>query len=396
MFYENFLNSIDPNTDIIPESASFSDMSIFTNRAIQDAYNETVISLASNEMAIFEAVMLEAEVGKPDSNSDVQKALGAAENKKDDAVAQSPQAKKKVLDYIKEFFAKIWSAIKGFFANIINKIKEFFNNQKMKQLQKLIKRFDIAVEFFKVNGTEEKFGTIRSLKDSLKIFKSVYAAIGEGEKLSKNMVGKLANVKIADGASAAEDLVNREFSQEAIERAIFGNKGGATSTTVQKDTSAMFSGLEKTDVTGKNIGEYAEKIKSILNIVNGWINEIKKAYNASKKNIDSYMNQAKKLTNINTRAVRAYCNGCKRLISALNKLIGGTNSEFKKIYQEALSVAKKVISSAKRAGANIVDESFEGYGYDSFIENFVLEGDDDMDDEDVEVDSDSEEIDFNV
>jgi hypothetical protein len=385
MFYENFLNSIEPNMDIIPESASFTDMSIFANRSIQDVYNETVISMASNEMAIFEAVVLEAE-GEPDPNSDVQKALAAKE---------SPENKKRILDYIKEFFAKIWSAIKGFFATIINKIKEFFNKQQMKKLEKLCKQFNSAVNYFKSNSSDAKLGEIKSLKETWAVFKLLNNFINDGETVSKNMLNKLAGIKKEDGANAAEELLSKEFSQDAIDDAIFGVKSNNN----QKDTiSIAFANIEKTEITAKNVGTYAGKITTLLKCVNGWIGEIKKAYNASKKNIDSFMAAAKKLTNINTKAVRAYCNGCKRIVSTLNKAIGASNSEFKKIYQGALSTAKATISAAKKAGATI-NESTEEYSgiYDAFNENFnfVLE-EDEVEASDDEPSTDSEEIDFDV
>ena len=372
MFYENFLNSIEPNADIIPESASFTDMSVFTNRAIQDAYNEAVISMASNEMTVFEAAIHEAD--------------GDAGN-----AGNSTENKKRVLDYIKEFFAKIWSAIKGFFQNIITKIKEFFNNQKMKALNKLIAKFDKAVKHFKINKSDADFGTIKDPGEAEKVFTALNNDIVHGSKLASDILIELRHVKEEDGANAAQQIIDDKFSDRNIQQKILGQQSDNSGRDIM---SVLIANVKEIKVNGNNIGTYADSIKKLLTDVNGWISNIKAAYNNTKKDVDKFMKMAKDLTNINHKAVRAYCNGAKRILSFLNKMVGFTNAAFKKMYQQALSTAKKVISAANKGGANLKEST--DFDYDPFDENFdfVLE----KDDEEVVADDveDSEDIDFDI
>ncbi len=363
MYYETFLNSINPDSSIIPESASFDDMGIFTNRHIQDAYNEVSISLAYNEMALFESVMLEADDNKEVGNPEVQKALAAKET----------ENKKKILDYIKEFFKKIWEGIKGFFQKLIAKIKAYFDNAKRKQIDNMLKKFDIAIK--SVDSSEEKtYGEIIPPTVAYGAMKGLLKGISDLEQFARKIYGKLGS---AENASAADDIVKSELSEDAILDVVTG--GLKTSTKLKSlkltklSSDAMISSLATEKITNKNISTYAPKIKTLVKNINEWINNIKKAYNETKKTIDTLMNDAKKLTNVNKSAVKSYCSACRTILSYLSQAVSGTNGAFKKAYNDSLRMVNAVISDGKKAGANFKDvkESVENSeSYDPFEEEF--------------------------
>jgi len=369
MYYENFLNSIQPNTDIIPESAkSFNDMAIFTNRAIQDAYNEAVISIAANEMAVFEsAVIQEAD----DSGN-----------------------KKNILEYVKEFFKAIWEAIKNFFLGIIDRIKEFFDNQKMKALNKLKAKFDQAVDYIKKNSMDKaEIGEVVQYGEAKTGLETMQSAIKHGAVLAQNAFNTLKGFENQD---EAQGFINRNLTNDMIEGRIL-KTFELKSTNGGKDVAMlMFNSCKRVKLDTTNIASNAEDLKNLITDVNGWISSVKKAYNETKKTVDGCMKDAKNLTNINKKQVKAYCASCKKILNVLTKMIGAFNSCYKKCYGVGLSAVKKTISIAKKKGANITakNEGYEYGSYDYFEENFdfVLE----EDDVEAVAKDDDEDIDFEM
>ena len=142
MFYENYLNSIKPDMSFIPESASFKDAGIFTERSIQDAFNEAFIGLAMNEMTMFEKAINEAD---EDASKEAEKKA-------------SPEKKKEILGSIKKFFTFIWGKIKGFFINIIDKVKEIYTKFKVEKGKVIEKDFNESLDkLAKARGKDDKF-----------------------------------------------------------------------------------------------------------------------------------------------------------------------------------------------------------------------------------------------
>lgn len=365
MYYENFLNSLQPS-NIIPESASFTDMAIFANRGIQDAYNETAISLAYGEMAVFESVVL---------------------NEAEDDV----KIKKSVLDKVKEFFANIWKKIKEFFMKIIDKIKAFFDKKKLEAMNKLMAKFNAAVKVYKSAGSKaanDDFGYFAdpvTAKDYLDIAEVIPST---AENLTRSVLDKLVSMsKETKDSTAGEDFVN-EYLKDTVEKMMEEIKGDQSLKKAIKSESD--EEIEQVRILGSNIGQKASALEELVRNVKAWMNSTKKCYNSSKKAIDGMMNQAKKLTNINHRTVRAFCSACRKTTSALTRIVGAINRVYKKYYSDGLRCVKKVIAGAKKwqssnesvdfsITADTIEESF----------NFYLEGED----EDTKKSDDTEEVD---
>ena len=185
MFYENYLNSIKPDNSYIPESASFNDMAIFAQRSYQDIYNEAFFSLASQEMAVFEAAIHEE-----------QEDGGAITSTEIDA---RPEQKKKLLEVVKNAISQIWAKIKGFFTGLIQKIQEKYKQYNKEHGDKIKKDFEKGVD---------------ALPDDY-VVKGIYD------------FKWLPAVKFMDNAKAVADLANKAYndSKKTIDNALKAAKG---------------------------------------------------------------------------------------------------------------------------------------------------------------------------
>jgi hypothetical protein len=377
MYYENFLNSLTP-LNVIPESASFNDMSIFTERAIQDAYNEAAISLACQEIAVFESVVLREE----DTVGDAA----------DSAVA-SATVKKSVLDYVKEFFAKIWKAIKEFFQKLIDKIKAFFDKKQLEAMNKLMKKFNAAVAVYKSASGDAKnddFGYFADPGLAKLALDFMAETPGEAEAAAREALDGLIKLsKEKRDSTAGQEYIEKNFNVKDNIDKIRGDK------TVKKFVKSYLEdvvngGDENKDlirIMGSNIGSKAGDLEFLVRNVRSWMDGVKKTYQKSKKAIDTMMKQARQLTNINHRSVRAYCSACRKLSGFLTKICSACNRFYNRMYRDGVKCVKKVIAGAKKWQSGAKNESVSYYNLDEGFD-FYLEEDEGEEAEGDDVDFD--------
>ena len=333
MFYENYLNSIKPDISFIPEAASEIDASIFTERSIQDAFNEAFIGIAMNEMATFEKAINEGEEAE--------------------AVKDSPEQKKQKLAGIKKFFSTIWAKIKGFFVKLTQNIKAIFTKFKVEKGKLIEKDFKDAVN--KINsGTEKK------------------------DKLNFALYGKDAIDGLNDYKKDFDEISKCATSwSEAV---IKGQEYDSYTKNDLIDKCANYEALSK--IKTKNNATFADVIsmkEQIIKIVfqdNGILDSIKKAYDATKTEIDRLMKSAQDAVNKGKDA-KKIMKISTAFGSAATSLEGKYCAEYKKIRYNYVGVVGKVIAKSKRKA--YVGESV--YVEDEIEEAFsFLEGKDEVDD----------------
>lgn len=383
MFYENYLNSIKPDTSYIPESVSLSDKAIFLDRALQDVYNEAFFTLASQEMAVFESVIREAD----------EEDGGAVTAQYNDASA-SPEKKKGLLEIIKKAISTIWSKVKGFFVDLIENIKKKFADFKKDHNDKLKKDFEKGVDKLPANYQA----------------KGIY----KFEYINKQ--------DIKDKASAVADLANKAYNDALMD---------AWAEKYNKDTIAKALGFDSADnfkieapekVTVNKSDINGAKVLIIKTVFDpdGFLKQIKEAYNSAKKSIDGAMKAAKSCINKKDKSYADLNKACKEIISFCRDC----SSMITKFVSKKLNVLKSVRSNytalfikiaMKGSGKDKKEESKdekvsedtqvtidvkddekepEVEVKDEVEEAFAfLEGDDEEVEVDVESDDDSEEVD---
>ena len=312
MFYENYLNSVKSDMSFIPESASFKDASIFTERAIQDAFNEAFIGLAMNEMTMFEKALTEAE-------GDATK------------TSTSPEKKKEILASIKKFFTFIWGKIKGFFLNIIDKVKEIYTKFKVEKGKVLQKDFTESLDkLAKVKNGDDKF--VNAIYEP-KAIDGLKGAKSDFEELAKYAEESFTDFLTMNG-NGGDD-----FFEKYSEDAIFIKLSNINS-------------LEKYEPTANGtINDILGLKNVIIDLVfkqETIINDIKTNYNASKKIIDDFMKDAQKIVN-KDMDVKGYLKIVSKISSAITKLQSKYLTEAKKIRSNYVSIVSKVIVASKRA-----------------------------------------------
>lgn len=273
MFYENYLNSLKADTSYIPECASITDIAVFAERACQDAFNEAFFSLASQEMAVFEAAILEAD-GE------------AAE-----AAAASPEKKKGLLEIIKKAVSTIWEKIKGAFSKMFGAVEEKFKKFKKEAGNKF--KEDVKKGAKKLPA-DKKFKGIYDFEFNL---------VKEGtEKFAK--ISSLADRAYTD---CAKDDFN--FGETYNKAAILKELGF--------DSAENFKveGPEKVEVTGAEINANVNRILAVIFDQSHYVKDIKIAYKEAKKNIDGTLKSAKACINKKDKAYADLNKACKELIS---------------------------------------------------------------------------------
>jgi hypothetical protein len=297
MFYENYLNSIKSDMSFIPESASFKDAGIFTERSIQDAFNEAFIGLAMDEMTMFESALNEAD--------------GDVESKK-----ASPEKKREILATIKKFFSTVWGKIKGFFMTIIDKVKEMytkFTREKGKT---------IAEDFKK---------SLKSLKGS-DITVSLYDVSTPG----KIKTGSKADFdKIFSLAAAAKKDPEGAISKDEVDELL-------------KDIRKSVDEIKPNDKAGYSDIFKAES--AIINYslkANSMIDDIKNNYNFAKKFIDKSMNDAKDIVNKGDD-VKLFIKIVSKLSSCITSVESAYINKAKQVRSNYVAVMAKVIVKGKR------------------------------------------------
>ena len=270
MFYENYLNSLKADTSYIPECASITDIAIFAERACQDAFNEAFFSLASQEMAVFEAAILEADDAAPEVSSEKKKGL---------------------LEIIKNAVSTIWTKIKGAFSKMFGAVEEKFKKFKKEAGNKF--KEDVKKGAKKLPA-DKKFKGIYDFK-----FDLVKETAGNFSKVSS----------LADRAynDCAKDDVN--FGETYNKAAILKELGF--------DSAENFKveGPEKVEVTGAEINANVNRILAVIFDQSHYVKDIKIAYKEAKKNIDGTLKSAKACINKKDKAYAELNKVCKELIS---------------------------------------------------------------------------------
>ena len=315
MFYENYLNSLKADTSFIPESASIADASIFTQRAIQDTFNETFISIAMQEMTMFTSINEEGNT------------------------AVSAEVKKSKLERVKQFFKTIWEKIKGFFTKIINAIKDLFTKFKKERGDEYTKYFQHSCEIVKKT-------------DAAKDMKFNLYPQGTGKKLkdkSSQHFGRLAG--FADTAGKQCAASNREGKVTMLP-------------TSQEEINKFMDAAEKTtdeivkikeDATFDDVYSARDDIYSYSAKANSIIDNVKRDYADAKKTIDKAMNTAKEIVNKNGD-LGMFIQGIARVESSITKLESLYLGKIKEIRNNYISVMGKIVSLAKKADKDFKPE----------------------------------------
>jgi hypothetical protein len=321
MFYESYLNSLKADTSFIPESASITDASIFTQRAIQDTFNETFISIAMQEMAYFASLNQEG-------NS-----------------AVSAEVKKSKLERVKQFFKTIWEKIKGFFTKIINAIKDLFTKFKKERGDEYTKYFHHSCEIVKKT-------------DAAKDMKFKLYPEGTGKKLkdkSSQHFGRLAAFADTAGKQCAKSLRDSEAA---------GQTKMAMLPTSQEEINKFMEAAEKTtdeivkikeDATFDDVYKARSDIYSYSAKANSIIDNVKRDYTDAKGTIDKAMNTAKEIVNKNGD-LGLYIQGIARVESSITKLESLYLGKIKEIRNNYISVMGKIISLAKKSEKDLKPE----------------------------------------
>lgn len=370
MFYENYLNSIKPDTSYIPESVSLSDKAIFLDRALQDIYNEAFFSLASQEMAVFEAAIHEGDEE------------GAVNN-------ATPEKKKNLLEIIKKAISAIWSKVKGFFADIIEKIKKKFAEFKKNHNEKLKKDFEKGIDKLPDNYEAKGIYELEYIGKASIMAKTIYAA-------------KLAQKAYND--ALADDWANK-YNKDAIAKELgFDSADNFKVEAPEKVTISKSDIIKDRSLIVDTVFDHAM-----------WIKEIKNAYKDAKKVIDDAMKAAKSCINERDKSyaelnkackeIVSFCRDCSSMISkyvskklnVLRAVRSNYTALFIKIAMKGSGKDKKEVENNDEG--SVATESAHIYA-DEIEESFAfLEGDDEevevdvKSDDDVESDDDSEEVD---
>lgn len=312
MFYENYLNSIKPNMSIIPESASISDMAIFTERAIQDVFNETFINVAMQEMTMFSS-------------------LNEADEEKKEAPA-SPEAKKKKLETIKGIISKIWGAIKGFFMNAIDKVKEIYTKFKVEKGKVIEKDFKESIAALSKTDTSNfkvkmiGAGVAKDVAESKSDFDAIakYAADMNQELLGSGAFAD-SSTDFAEKYSAA-NIKENLGKLKTFEREVVAKEYG-------------FDQVKKNPYITKFV--FAESTM---------LSQLKEEYNKAKTLMDVFMKMGKDMVNKKPNAnLSAYIKGVSQISKCLTDVAKEYIKYGKKVRSNYVAVISHVIVSAKRA-----------------------------------------------
>lgn len=307
MFYENYLNSLKPDTSYIPESVSEMDKCIFAERAFQDALNEAFFAIATQEMAIFESAINEAEGDKP----------------------VSTEAKKNLLDIIKKAATTIWEKAKGFYLNAIESVKETFAKFKKEKGDKIKADFKASAAKLPADF----------------VAKNIFN-FGDAKAVYDDCLGGLAKI----GLYAQSAMKSGEgFSKEkAVEAAVDGAK------VITGSFNADGVKLTKSDAKGSDISSNADAIIKVVFDAGNWIKMLKTTYDRNKKIIDGLMKSAKEAMNQNkdknyNKVAKETIKGMKEVTAVLTKLCGISNSAIRAIRTNYVGLVAKVVVTGKKA-----------------------------------------------
>lgn len=321
MFYENYLNSIKPDTSYIPESASDMDKCIFAERAFQDVLNESFFAIAAQEMAIFESVINEADGDKP----------------------ASTEQKKNLLEIIKKAATTVWEKAKGYYLEALKSVKEKFAQFKKEKGDKIKADFTAAVA--------------KLPKDF--VAKGIYD-FSNAKNVYLDCLGGLPKIH-----TYAKGVTDGNFNKEgAINAAVDGAK------VLTANFTAEGVKIEKKDAKASDIKSNVETIIDMVFKADNMIDVLKKTYDRNKRLIDDIMKAAKEAMNKNkdnkaiTKVAKDSVKGIKDVTSVLTKLSGICISTLKAIRTNYVSLIAKVVVSGKKAVKEDTEISIDVKGAD--------------------------------
>ena len=306
MFYENYLNSLKADQSYIPESASYRDMAIFAERAFQDAYNEAFFSIATQEMAMFESAINEADGDKP---------------------AVSTENKKNLLEIIKKAVTTIWEKAKGFYLNAIASVKENFAKFKKEKGDKIKADFKAGVAKLPADFVA------KGIYDPKKV-KAVYDNATKGA----------ANIGL-ELQKAFADASKDYTKDDMIKAAGFASAD---------DFNASVANIDKIDAKASDIKSAAGDIANYVFDIGGWLKMIKNTYNKNKGIIDTCMKAAKTVINRKNdkevnQVAKEFIKLCKDATAVLVKLTAKSNSTLRAVRTNYVGLVAKVVATSKKA-----------------------------------------------
>lgn len=270
--YSNTYNAIDELADVRPSNIipdgclSFNEAAMYVCEGIENAYNDMMHSIGVHELAVFESTGNEIIY-----EADEKVSLG---NK------------------IVNFFKQVWSHIKALFEKAVNWVRD------------KVSHFNAAISEIKVNRAiksndkKDKISNKIAGKISAKLTPDVIDAIPEGKKLgvsadydrfldkigssfkrycmsTPNEVLNKVNDDDDGPIADAEDFIKNATGYDVKTASEFSKK---LSSDLKDSERAIDKGTLKK--IGKEISDYASN-------GNGFINDIKKPYQDSKKAIDN-------------------------------------------------------------------------------------------------------------
>lgn len=326
-----FLNSVKPDNGFVSETAqSFYEQSLYLAEAIQLAYNET-----------FQGIGLE-ELGMLSESTDI---LTEADD-------NDPKEKKRILDWIKGLWAKIWGAVKGFFNNLITTIKAYFGKYK-KNHQTLLSE---AFKFFNTyEGKELSFGKVYEARLNPDTVSNRFKDdIGLIEKSVKGVYDVMAKFDFKNDTKATiSNLTGLSTTKKDLfEKLGIGSKKGLRDGIKEKYTK----GVDLKEVTSSNIGTQKDNISKYAYNEKGWLDAIKKQYNDMKKFVDGLLNDAKKLVNTTPAVAKEFANCAKSYSIWATQLVGATNDTIKEIISKINMTSNRIIVAYLKASGKKVKD----------------------------------------
>lgn len=297
MDYINELNNIKPDSSYIPENCNnIFDFGIYTNRAIQDIYNESSINILSNQIIMFSNITNESVI-------------------QEDAKSKLKEIKDKIIKVLKD----IWEKIKGFFEKILKFIKNIFVKMKEEVFSVATEgEFDKAIKFFKdYNKKVIIFSKESDGKETQFVSKSDF--INQADKYNKEMLDRIQysfnyikgiytraksidpraqSAWISGEVKEREDIIKElknSKSSGVYSYIVFGdgnkklddfNKSALKAELMMKLSNSYTNIMQ--DITSDNIDKYANDIKNNVykDTSQKWIGTIKNGYDQAKNMIN--------------------------------------------------------------------------------------------------------------
>lgn len=367
------LNGLQPNISFFPNNTdlSFNDITVYTERALQDSYNIFLLEWLSNEHQIFESVILNEDdvklIGKDDSLNkqyDKEKKQEEREQKREEFKNNFKAKKEAFIQTIEKWFKAAWEKIKGFFSKLIEKVKQIYMDTKKKFYDsKIGEKFNYAI-----NNITDKDFSIR--------------CYSRGHVQELNLMAQAAAPRVVKYMMTADKYFEKEdpnieefkekYSKDAIVNDIYEDEmtfdkladpGKFYSIIAKIDKEKTQESIRK-DITWDIFNSMSEKfgIKElrenknyILNVAfnnNDWMGTLKKNYDVAKKFMNSCRNGAikafvSKENNYDKSLLKEYIIACNNATQVLVRLTNITNALYTRVRLNYLDVISRVIKAEK-------------------------------------------------